>query len=430
MRNLSYSLFLLVFFHCPTNLVAQTSKPKKIYLVKGGDGGILVVHNPAIHKAGDTLVVKAGGGPYTYIYLGKFTGTKQAPYILVNEGGVVSLIEDCQHLKVSGSGGKERYGFAVNGTPGTAVAIHGKSAHIEVERLYIKEAAFGCWIKNEASCDTVLNNWVLNDISIHDYEMHQIRIEGFYMGSTDANNKSRPITCGSIQRFYRPTRLGNIRIYNGVINGTGRPAIMLSNASVGMSEIYNNKISNVGREFNDQQGTGIAIGLYTRAYVHHNQIKNTYTWGIASLGGSGYLRIEDNSIDSSGYLDGRTLSWPWNILVDTRETFPIEKTRFSIKNNKLGKSGNPDNIYIGKTVPTYDAGNVICNNTVAGKPARVDVESGIAWYECESISKGSQSKVRGMILPGVIILSLFGVFMFVQVRYSQKKVSQEFLART
>src|SRR5206468_12761121 len=116
--------------------------------------------------------------------------------------------------------------------------------------------------------------------------------------------------------------------------------IMLSAASVGMSEIYNNVVSNVGREYNEQQGTGISLGLYTRAYVHDNTVKNTYTWGIASLGGSGLVRIENNRVDSSGYLDGKTLPWPQNILVDTRRTNPVDLTQFIIRNNQVSHPGS------------------------------------------------------------------------------------------
>jgi hypothetical protein len=410
----SFFLFL-VFFLIQIGTV-QAQAGKKIYLAPGNDRGVILVGDQTICKPGDTLVVKATPEPYSYIYLGKLKGSSESPITLINEGGVVYLnkgidLEDCQYVKVTGSGSKDRFGFTVNQTPGAALVIRGKSSNIEAERFYIKDAAFGCWVKNEAQCDTLVNNWVLNHISIHDYEMHDIKIEGFYMGSTDANNIARPITCNGMQRFFRPSRLGNIKVYNGVINGTGRPAIMLSNASVGMNEIFNNTISNVGREYNDQQGTGISVGLYTRAFIHHNNIKNTYTWGIASLGGAGLIRIENNTIDSSGYLDNRSLSWPWNILVDTRETFPLEKTRFIIKNNILGKSGNKFNIYVGKTVNAYDTMNIICNNTVNGKPGKVDVEEGVRWRNCDLAQMPVEKKSMNPFLPAVIVSA--GVLFYV-----------------
>ena len=367
------------------------SQGKRIYLTKGADNGILMGKGSLAVQPGDTLVMKAADNPFSYVYLGGFEGAAGKPIVLINEGGQVVLnkgfdFEHAQYIKLTGSGTTEKYGFLIQNSTGVAVAIHGKSAHIEAERFFAQNCAFGCWIKNEANCDTTINNWVLDDISVHDYKMQNIGIEGFYMGSTDPNNVSRPINCNGVQQYYKPSKLGNIKVYNGFIDGTGRPAIMLCNAQIGMSEIYNNVISNVGREYNDQQGTGISLGSYTRAYVHHNTIRNTYTWGIASLGGSGLIRIEHNKVDSSGNLDGRKISWAQNIMLDTRTTIPVDSTRFLIKNNAVTNPGSSaENIRVYKTLPTYTTtGNEICNNLAGKKPAKVVVEPGIEWKDCKS----------------------------------------------
>jgi hypothetical protein len=292
---------------------------------------------------------------------------------------------------------KLKYGFFINQSKGSAIAITGRSAHVEVDGFYAYKAQFGCWVKNEASCDTSVNNWILNYISIHDYKMKDIGIEGFYMGSTDPDNWSRPINCNGEQKFYKPTRLGNIKVYNGIIDGTGRPAILLAGAYHGVSEIYNNVITNVGREYNDQQGTGITIGMYTRAYIHHNQIRNTFTWGIASLGGSGMVRIENNRIDSSGYLDGRTSPWAQNIFVDTRKTAPTDSTTFIIRNNTVAHPGrDAAHISIGHSVTSYTRrGNLVCNN---GKGARVDVQAGVVWSNCGKVQVASAPLSRRKLL--------------------------------
>ncbi len=394
--TLSLTLIILVQF-----VHAQKEKGKKIYLQKAGDNGVMIFSNQVSCQPGDTIVLRSSDNPFSYVYLNGFVGTAQKPIVVINEGGVAILkagfdIENCRFLKITGSGTKDRYGFSESG--GTGISIHGKASDIEAERFYVKDAAFGCWVKNEANCDTSINNWVLDNISIHDYEMHNIGIEGFYLGSTDANNATRPINCGGKQMFHKPSKLGNIKIYNGIINGTGRPAIMLSNAQVGMSEIYNNKITNVGREFNDQQGTGISLGLYTRAYVHHNTIKNTYTWGIASLGGSGLVRIEDNTVDSSGHLDGKFLNWPQNIVVDTRNTLPVDSTKFIIKNNKVSSPGKDvANIEVWQTVPSYAAGGIICGNTFKGKPALVRTDPKVKFNACGEKAASSEKKSSALL---------------------------------
>jgi hypothetical protein len=348
---------------------------------------------------GDTLVLTRDQSPYSYIYLSGLKGSKESPIVLINEGGQVILsagidMQSCQYLKVTGSGTKDRYGFKIrNG--GVAISIHDLSAHIEAERFYVDTAKFGCWIKNEASCDSAVNNWVLDDMAIHDFEMHHIGIEGFYMGSTDPNNLSRPVNCNGVSKHNRPSRLGNIRIYNGIITNTGRPGIQLSNASVGMSEIYNNKVTNCGTEMNDQQGSGIVLGTYTRAYVHDNHVRNTLTWGIVSLGGAGLVRIENNRVDSSGYLYGKRLNWPQNICIDTRPTDPVDSTRFIIRNNHVTNPGyDVANIEVWARQKTFfSSGNIICNNTTTGgKPAKIGTDPKVKWKDCKGTTAAATAK--------------------------------------
>lgn len=375
-------LFFLLF----VSALFCTAQGKRINLSKSGDNGCVFTTTP--YQPGDTLVLRASLNPWSYTYFGGVNGTVQKPVVIINEG-IVEMsagmeLENCNYIKLTGSGSRDHFGIRVAHSNGVALSIHGKSSHIEAERFTALDCNFGCWIKNEASCDTAINNWVLDQVSVHDYEFRDIRTEGFYMGSTDANNASRPVNCGGVQKFYRPSRLGNIKIYNGYINGTGRPAIQLSNAQIGMSEIYNNEITNVGNEGSDQQGTGISLGLYTRAHVHHNKIRNTLTWGIASLGGSGTLLIDHNIIDSSGHLRDHSINWAQNIVIDTRPTDPADSTKFIITDNQVSNPGRDvSNIEIWQTLKTYTRDNLICGNTSAGKPALIKVADGICWRNCK-----------------------------------------------
>ena len=412
---MKYIFFLLTYFLLIGSLYAQSAKGKKIYLTKGTDNGSFFTNAKAC-QPGDTLVLRSSLNPWSYVYMEGINGTAEKPIVIMNEGPVQLTagfdITHCQYIKLSGSGSKEKYGFTVEHAGGVAISIHGRSSHVEAERFQVNDCAFGVWIKNEANCDTSINNWILDYVSVHDFKLKDIKVEGFYMGTTDPNNSSRPVDCNGEKKFYRPSKLGHIKVYNGIIDGTGRPAIMLCNAQYGTSEIYNNVISNVGREYNDQQGTGISIGMYTRVYVHHNTIKNTYTWGIASLGGSGLLRIENNKIDSSGYLDGKTLAWPQNIMLDTRPTDPVDSTKFIVINNQVSNPGKSSkNIEIWSTLATYNrSGNIICNNTVKGKPASVGVAPGVRWNNCNkpqvASAPMSKKKMIAIFIGGVAVLTL------------------------
>lgn len=415
MKNLILILSVLMIV---ITVNAQKTAGKRIYLEKRQDNGAALASG---YQPGDTVVIRASLNPWSYIYFGNILATAEKPLVVINEGGTVEMnigfsVEHSQYIKITGSGSKDKYGFVIKRSPQVAVAIYGRSAHVEVERFYAEDCSFGCWIKNEADCDTTINNWVLNYMSIHDFEMHNIRIEGFYMGSTDPNNFSRPKNCNGEQKFYKPSKLGNIKVYNGIIDGTGRPAIMLCNAQVGMSEIYNNIVRNTGREFNDQQGTGISIGGYSRAYVHNNTVKNTYTWGIASLGGSGLLRIENNTVDSSGYLDGKTLNWPQNIMIDTRPTIPADSTTFIIRNNKVSNPGKDVKcIEVFNTLPTYSTKNIICGNLEKGKPAGFRVAPGIHWRNCKGETQLAHApllnkrKIAMLALGGLVLIGVLAI---------------------
>jgi hypothetical protein len=355
---------------------------------------------------GDTAVLQAG--PWsTYFSLDGVNGSATNPIVIINEGGQVNLrdgfgITNCTYLKITGSGSNDQYGFKIKDTKadagGPGVSITGKSAFVEVERLFINHKEYGFWIKNEADCDESLNypNWWIDGIHVHDCYIRQMDSQGFYMGTTDPNNLDRPIVCNGVTQYYTPTRLRNIRIINNIIDSTGRPGIQLSVAMQGANEIAYNKVSNTGFQFDDAQGTGISLGGYTRAYVHHNTIRRTWTWGIASLGGSGLLRIEDNDIDSSGYLAGKTLPGYSPIIISTRTTTPTDSTYFQINKNSLGISTAP--YYIGVDDPKKSMGKVgngIQSNTAKKGSIVLSVESGIQYaggpivvtYQSKAVSK-------------------------------------------
>jgi len=346
---------------------------------------------------GDTLVF-TNSIHWGYIGLINVNGTSECPIVITNSsGGPVVMfsgigLESCSNIKLLGTGSSNQYGFQLIGTnlDGTGIAITKKSKNIEISNVFINRKGWGFWIKNEASdmaagCDTSFAHpyWVLDNISVHDCYIRNMSSQGFYMGSTDPNNIDRPIVCNGQTIHPLPTRLGNIKIYNNIVDSTGRPGIQLSAAQFGSNEIYNNMVTNSGLQFDNGQGAGIQLGTYTRAYVHHNTIKNTYTWGISSIGGSGLVRIEENNIDSTGYLGTNQLNWPSNIQIDTRPTIPIDSTIFWIKNNILGihGSGTQNHISVGNQQNSIGVGNIICGNTIkeTSNPALFYVAPGIQY---------------------------------------------------
>ena len=369
---------------------------RKVYIAKFNDNGF---YNNGGYAPGDTLVLRASLGAFDYFSLENVHGAAWAPIVILNEGGQVQLtrmeFRHCTFIKLTGTGASSSYGFLVTNPWATwvaaAVSITGRSSDMEVDHVDINQTGYGFWVKEESSCIDSLQypNWRINNISIHDNRLQNLAQEGIYAGST-APNGERGVTCNGVTIYPMPIRLGNIKIYNNIIYHTTRAGIQLSAADYGTNEIYNNNVSNCGYEFVQTQGNGILLGTYTTAYVHDNVVDNTYSTGIFSLG-SGLVRIENNRVDHSGQLEGRTADLASSIMVDTRLTTPVTNTTFYVKNNTLGANSDVG-IRVYDTYPTYNLGNLICNNvTTAGSVASIYVQGITDWSSCTTNTTTSSS---------------------------------------
>jgi hypothetical protein len=370
----------------------SASVPHKIYVGKGSDNGVFLTGgiNP-----GDTVVFRASLSPFSYCYVNNISGTKEKPVVFINEGGSVRMtagmdFHNCQYIKFSGSGSAEWFGFYINQSKngqigdGVGLNIAEHSAHIEAERFWVDSAQYGSWAKNEHFCDSTLVTWVLDDLHIHDFKMTHLGQHGFYYGATEPFNKTRPSSCNGVNKFYDPSRLGNIKIHDGYIHDVGRNGVMISLANTGMSEVYNLDIDSTGNQLSTDQGAGISLGGFTRAYVHHNKVKNTWLWGIVSFGGQ-TVRIENNTVDSSGWNARfhKALNWPQNVMINHNGSV-TDSTTFTIKNNSLSHPGVDvpsievyDNVMLTK-------GNVICLNLDnTGKQATFHTGSKVVYSGCD-----------------------------------------------
>jgi hypothetical protein len=372
---------------------ADTTKGEKLNIVRGADGGRYLNGKWFTVRPGDTLMLKTVNNPFAYLSLENMHGTAEAPIVIINQGGQVNIgamaARNCTHLKFTGSGSDDRYGFYMTSVmgKGTAYSISGRSSHIEIERSQVYDKSYMAWVKQEADCADSLQypNWRLDNISFHDNKGSKIGQDALYFGSTSPNGM-RKISCEGVIKSPIPMRLSNICIYNNIIDSVGRTAIQLSGADSGINEIYNNRITRIGYELNQSQGSGIISGGKSRVYIHHNFIRQTFQNGIFILG-SGLNRVERNNVDSSGFL-GKTknaIGQPTGILVDTRMTVPKENTMLNIRNNKLGKNMVKlgEHIIVQKSFPTYGKRNLICGNvTQKGTPAVIYVAPGIEWDSC------------------------------------------------
>ncbi len=369
---------------------------KKIYINSKGTyiNGASFSYSP-----GDFIVLKANQNPYTYLSLESIHGTATCPVTIINEGGQVSMINgmslsNCTYVKISGTGSKkDKYGFyiedKING--GVAIDVYGRSSNIEINNVFVHNKTYGLWVKEEVQCADSLNypNWIIKNISIHNNLIQKTGQEGMYLGSTNPNGGDRQINCDGRIKAPTPLRLGNIRVYDNIIDSTNRSGIQLSCAAYGNNVIYRNTISNCGYELNANQGNGISLGGYTHARVRNNDINNTYAMGIFVLG-SGENHVHNNRINSSGNLGGHIINGMASIMVDTRPTTPVDSTLLIITGNSLGK--NTDfGVRVYNTFHSIAKGNLICNNI--GSDPSINVVAGVQWSDCSGKpSKNKQNK--------------------------------------
>jgi predicted esterase len=413
-------------------VVAGPCKGKKYIIAPDPvDKSVYITHTNSSYQPGDTLVLNS---TYSAVDIEGLTGTSSCPIVIMNQGVQAMItkrlnLDGCQYVKVTGSGSSAQYGIMIQQDPQLrqqsyyGIQINDKSRDVEVERVYMHNVDIGIVCETNESCDNSMNypNWILDSMSFHDNKIVGTWNEGMYIGNTSPDNASydlRPVTCNGVTSYPAPMKNGYTKIYNNIVDSTGRGGIQLANAAYGVSEIYSNKVSHNGMNGDDAQGTAISVGLYTRAYIHDNTISCTYTWGIASIGAGATnvpLRIENNTIDSSGYLkaydlattsrivyDPRTeptvaavLTWPQSIEIDTRTRLYTtdspnpgtavkgqDSTQFYIIGNTIGLKKNTVAINVDDDYSGLQKnGNEICGNTNkgSGTAAKINVVSGIAY---------------------------------------------------
>lgn len=381
-------------------------------------------------QPGDTLFLDANID-YKQLVLINKSGTPANPIIVMNKNGQAKLqggdggyfnLYDCKYIKIIGNG-HASYTHGILIQPYTADSLYngvfalsvvGKSKNIEIANIEIRNAGIGFNIKDEGGCDTTYNypNWVIDSITIHDNKIVKTWNQGMYIGNTSPDNRlggydERPVDCSGTTIYPKPARMGNIKVYNNFTDSTGRAGIQISSASTGQSEVYGNTVKHSGMAGDDNQNAGIVFGNYTVVYCHDNTVVNTLGWGIASSGASGTnklsVRIENNTIDSSGYLgswvlwtpgkeairistepiDPNTRTWPYNIFLATRTTEnpDNDSTRFSVKSNVLGIAKNANIGFADYRNTFHKTGNVICSNVrSAGGSVTIQQEEVIPVY--------------------------------------------------
>lgn len=312
-------------------------------ICEGCSGGVF--SHP--YQPGDTIVIPHNPNSLNYWAFVTFRGLNGAtncPIVITNDNtNNQSLvkgqfqIDGCTYIKVTGTGNAStQYGFKMEYDPVIVpqtiggMIIFNRSKNIEITNVEAHNVGTGIACLTDNNCDQSLDypNWGLDSMICHDSKINMTWNEGMYWANTSPDNapydpRADQGSCVINQdtaTYSLPMQNGYMHIYNMIIDSTGRGGIQLANTgwTNAVSEINSNSVRHSGLNQDDAQGTGISIGLYANVYIHDNNIRNTYTWGMASLGAcktNSPYRMENNTIDSCGYLIG------WNRLSTTPDEF-------------------------------------------------------------------------------------------------------------
>lgn len=383
----------------------------KYLLSPGGDGGIIIFGTS--YQPGDTFLLNASAN-WTYMFFGDFHGTPTCPFVIMpsSEDTVVNAqaitLNNCTYGKLTGRrlvdtdtssylDSSRNFGIYVHDNlSGVAVAIQGKSKNVEVDMIKVYKLNYAVWCKNEVSCDTTLDymgdwSWRLDSMNIHHVYAHNIGQDVVYAGSTGQLPTDRPITCGGVVKNYMPMALSNLRLHHFLIDSANRTGIQVGGHRYGSGSVRKNIVKNVGYEFNQQQGDGLAIGGMSGGLtLDSNIIRATFLYGILDFGAGWTNYITNNDIDSSGYLYinpainmdslaaatgmtnlgnhilGNTWSNPQSIIESTKQTVFARTKTTVISHNKLGANiGNANIYFVSFSIYPQDwtKNNIVCSNT-------------------------------------------------------------------
>lgn len=223
---------------------------------------------------GDTIFIQADRTRALRFQL--MNGTDEAPIVVINSGGQVQInteawgaivFENCTHIKISGRGVEGiQYGFTL-AAASCGLAFSELSSDCEAENLFIDhDGFFGIFAKKDYGGNPPSPAPVFSNLSIHDCFIQNVT-EGMYIGETKSPGME----------------FRHVRIFNNVVKNTGRESIQIANA-VEDVEIYNNTLTDAGKDNISWQSNILQIGDNTVAKVYNNILIGAPSFGIISMG--------------------------------------------------------------------------------------------------------------------------------------------------
>ncbi|MDA3928779.1 MAG: right-handed parallel beta-helix repeat-containing protein, partial [Prolixibacteraceae bacterium] len=308
-----------------------------------------------------------------------FAGTANQPLVIMNGNGLVSIndqeawsgiqLKNCKHIKLSGAGSKlYRYGLKLAGSY-SGVNVTQQSSNIEIEFIEIDHEGFaGIQVKDDYGGNPPFPFPTFKELVIHDCFIQNVS-EGMYLGETKSPG----------------LEFSYVKVFNNIIRNTKREGIQLANMTEDV-EVYNNYISNSGRDLLSGHGNCIQIGDNTVAAVFNNVLEGAAEFGVIVFG-IGHINIYNNYISNTNgiFIDNRIFS---DLLakIEINNNFfrELKLEQVVLNYNEINDLYCSQNIYEGD-IPFYHSlcsncsNNFLSNNTSQTVPSfnTLDLTDGI-----------------------------------------------------
>jgi hypothetical protein len=319
-------------------------------------------------QPGDTICIEAG--QRTSLKFINFNGSANNYIVFKNLGGEVIVkndympygisIENSSYFRFTGTGSSEiKYGIRVLGTKlgASGFSAGNLSSNFEIDHIEIANTGYaGIFSKTDPICDLTKNrgNFTQYQSIYHDNFIHNTGGEGMFIGYSSYNGNRT--TCNDIPTILYPCDLKGVRVYNNLVDSTGREGIQVGCATEDC-EIYNNTITNYGVS---DQNAGIQIGSGTTGLCYNNKITNGSGDGIQVFG-LGNNDVFNNLIVNAGYnyYPNDSTKSAHGIYCDDRGE-PISERSFNFYNNTI-VNPKTDGIRLASTLTNN---NLIYNNII------------------------------------------------------------------
>lgn len=259
-------------------------------------------------KHGDVVCLDAG--TFHQILIRNLHGTPDQPITFRNASGQ-SVIHNEAHygisvrnssfLHITGDGVIDiPYGIKISKVGGgSGISLDQLTTNVTISHVEVSNTALaGIIAKTDPDCSftSLRDVFTMYDIAIHNCYLHNIGMEGLYIGSSFYNGFT--LQCNGVDTVLMPHVIVGVEVFDNIIHHTGRNGLQI-NSVVENCRIFNNQIVYDSQSETHNQMGGIQIGGGSSCDCFNNHIAHGKGSGIEVFG-KGNMLIYNNLIEYPG----------------------------------------------------------------------------------------------------------------------------------